>query len=87
MDRSFEQSILGGDEGQGESSTPFPAIAPRAHGSLTARQGVNMVFHMKTTLNIDDGIMRRLKPEEGPNRGLANSGSHDSDSHYSVGNR
>ena len=30
---------------------------------LTATHTVGMVFHMKTTLNIDDGVMARLKRE------------------------
>ena len=32
-------------------------MAPR----LTRHSTVRMVFHMKTTLNIDDGVMRQLK--------------------------
>ena len=30
---------------------------------LTVSGGRHMVFHMKTTLNIDDNVMRRLKEE------------------------
>lgn len=35
---------------------------------MTATRTVNMVFHMKTTLNIDDGVMVRLR-EEAARRG------------------
>ena len=30
---------------------------------LTAFRSVHMVFHMKTTLNIDEGVMAKLKQE------------------------
>jgi len=33
------------------------------HAQLTANHTNDMVFHMKTTLNIDDGVMTRLKRE------------------------
>ena len=36
------------------------------------KNAVDMVFHMKTTLNIDDGVMRRLR-EEAAQRGTTMS--------------
>ena len=39
---------------------------------LTDSHIVNMVFHMKTTLNIDDGVMKKLR-EEAARRGVTMS--------------
>ena len=39
---------------------------------LTYRNTDNMVFHMKTTLNIDETVMRRLR-EEAARRGITMS--------------
>ena len=40
--------------------------------SLTYTHIMDMVFHMKTTLNIDDGVMSRLR-EEAARRGVTMS--------------
>lgn len=44
-------------------SSQLPERRPRASPALTANHPQDMVCHMKTTLNIDDGVMVRLKRE------------------------
>ena len=40
---------------------PAGKASSRRRGVLTSSHPCRMVFHMKTTLNIDDGVMKRLR--------------------------
>jgi hypothetical protein len=59
-----------GDSGIPEDTELWPVrpgsrthVGAAALSALTARHTSDMVFHMKTTLNIDDSVMARLRRE------------------------